>query len=161
MSTSSASFRRCEEYVITPGLTLAGQPQPPDWASLRAEGYTRVINMRSDPARSQLEETNATAAGLDYLFLPLPAYALEPEHMADFHQALAPTRPDERVYLHCRTATRVALLWLLHRQLYDGWDRQAVMAELQAAGYDAESLEVFDFCANDYFERAAWLTPQA
>lgn len=160
MSTPTAPTPRCEEYLITPGLTLAGQPQPADWTGLRAEGYTRIINMRTDPERSQLEAANVAAAGLDYLFLPLPAYELAPDHLAHFHQALAPTRPDERLYLHCRTATRVALLWLLHRQVYDGWSRAAATAELQAAGYDAAALEVFNFCADDYFERAALPLPQ-
>jgi uncharacterized protein (TIGR01244 family) len=140
-------------YDIDERLTLAGQPQPEDWRRLASEGFEVVINMRSDPARAAIQQRNAETAGLRYIHLPLPAYLLEPEHLATFHTLMQ--AQGGRVFLHCRSATRVALIWLLERTVYDGWSQERAEAALRAAGYDEDSMETFAFCADDYFERAA------
>lgn len=140
-------------YAVTPEVLLAAQPQPEDWAKLVEAGYTTVINLRSDPERSAIEQRNAEAAGLRYFHRPWPAYELEREHVDELAELIE--APDAgRVVFHCRSATRVGLMWLLYRQLHHGWSRERAEAELRAAGYDDESLETFGFCADDYFERA-------
>ncbi|MEN9937164.1 MAG: hypothetical protein RLZZ387_3743 [Chloroflexota bacterium] len=140
-------------YDVDARLTLAGQPRPGHWAALAAEGFRSVVNMRSDPGRAAAQREAAVAAGMAYLHLPLPAYELEPEHLELFHQALA--AQEGRVLLHCRSATRVALMWLLDRIVYHGWERERAEAALRAAGYGDDAMETFAFCADDYFERAA------
>lgn len=146
---SESSYIR---YEIEPQLTLAGQPQPEDWARIAAEGFTTVINMRSDPERAAIQQRNAEAQGLRYIHLPLPAYLLEPEDLAVYHQVMA--EQSGRVFLHCRTATRVALIWLLDQVVYAGQSREQAEAALRAAGYGEDSMDTFIFCADDYFERA-------
>ncbi len=143
-------------HQVTEQVLLAGQPQPADWENLAQRGYRGVINMRSDPERAAQQEATARAAGLDYLHLPLPAYELEREHLAQFHTALDHfgTAP---LVIHCRSASRVALLWMLHRIVYAGWSQEAAEAELSAAGYATDSLETFRFCAEDFFERSSLL----
>jgi uncharacterized protein (TIGR01244 family) len=140
-------------YPIAPGVLLAGQPAPQDWARLAAAGFRTILNLRSDPARASSQALLAEAAGLRYLHLPLPAYELEPEHLETFHQRLSEARAGG-VVSHCRSASRVALLWLLHRIAYDGFSRDEAEAELRAAGYDEAAMETFSFCTDDYFERA-------
>lgn len=139
-------------YEIDERLTLAGQPQPEDWARLAAEGFQVVINMRGDAERAAAQQRAAQAAGLRYIHLPLPAYELEPEHLAAFHALMQGQAG--RVFLHCRSATRVALMWLLDRTAYDGWSQERAEAALRAAGYGEDAMETFAFCAADYFERA-------
>lgn len=140
-------------YDVEEGLTLAGQPQPEDWARLAAEGFAVVVNMRSDPARAVVQQRAAEAVGLRYVQLVLPAYALEGCHVAAFHALMQGQAG--RVFLHCRSATRVALVWLLDRVVYGGWSQAQAEAALRAAGYDDSALELFAFCAEDYFERAS------
>jgi uncharacterized protein (TIGR01244 family) len=140
-----------DRYDIDERLTLAGQPQPEDWAPLAAEGFEVVINMRSDSERAVAQHRAAQAAGLRYIHLPLPAYELEAEHLATFH-ALMHAQAG-RVFLHCRSATRVALMWLLERTVYDGWSQERAEVALRAAGYDEDAMEMFAFCTADYFER--------
>jgi uncharacterized protein (TIGR01244 family) len=140
-------------YNITPDVTLAGQPEAADWPALAQAGTAVIINMRSDPARAAAEAEAAAAAGLAYLHLPLPAYELEPEHVALFARTLVRYR-GRKLFIHCRTASRVALVWLLHRVQNEGWSPETAVAELAAAGYDPDSLETFTYCADDYFERA-------
>src|SRR5512145_2993656 len=126
-------------YEIDKRLTLAGQPQPEDWARLAAEGFEVVVNMRSDPARAAIQQRGAEAAGLRYIHLPLPAYELEPEHLAAYHETMQ--AQSGRVFLHCRSATRVALMWLLDRTVYDGLSQTQVESALRAAGYDDDAME--------------------
>ncbi|HMO56588.1 MAG TPA: protein tyrosine phosphatase family protein [Roseiflexaceae bacterium] len=152
--TETGADRRAEliRYTIDDRLTFAGQPQPEDWAALAAEGFDTVINMRSDAERAAMQQQSAVAAGLRYIHLPLPVYELEPQHLAEYHELLA--AQNGRVLLHCRSATRVALMWLLDRVVYDGWSRERAEQALRDAGYGASSLETFSFCADDYFDRA-------
>lgn len=146
------------EYTLKNRVLLAGQPEPEEWAQLAARGYHTVINLRSDPERAAIQQRNAEAAGLRYIHLPLPAYELEAPHLEIFRATLgAPTDTDGLV-IHCRTASRVALLWMLHRVVNEGWSQEEAEAELRAAGYGDDSMETFCFCAEDYFERAAVAT---
>lgn len=144
-------------YPVTDTVLLAGQPEPDDWAHLVAQGFRHVINIRSDPERAAVQARNAEAAGLHYTYLPLPAYELEAEHLAHFNAALADAG-DEKVVIHCRTASRVALLWMLRRMISEGWSQDGAEQELRAAGYDDDAMETFQFCSEDFFERTGALT---
>ena len=106
-------------------------------------------------ASAAVEAKNAAQADLNYLFLPLPAYELEPAHMTEFAQTLADLPPDGIICIHCRTASRVALIWMLKRMIFENWSTETAEAELVAAGYDDDSLETFRFCVEDYYERLA------
>ena len=143
-----------ERYPISEQIVLTGQPQPEAWAHLAAQGVRFVINLRSDPERAALQAANAAQHGITSVHLQLPAYELDAEHVALFEQALAQAG-ERTVLVQCRTASRSGLLWGLKRMIVDGWDRVSAETELVNAGYDAESMDVFDFCFDDYFERAA------
>lgn len=144
-------------YRLSDRIWLAGQPQPDQMDILRQVGVRTLINMRTNAELSQTEAENAAKANLDYLFLPLPAYELEPQHMAEFEQIMADieAQHDGIICIHCRTASRVALIWMLRRMIFENWSEEAAEAELVAAGYDDDSLETFRFCVDDYYERLA------
>jgi uncharacterized protein (TIGR01244 family) len=144
------------EFQIAPNVLLAGQPEPEDWEALRQRGYRLIVNMRSDAERAAAQSAAARAADLDYVHLPLPAYELEAEHLAEFSDVIA-QHQNKPMVIHCRTASRVALVWMLHRVVREGVRREAAEAELRAAGYDEDSMETFLFCAEDFFDRASEL----
>lgn len=139
-------------YAVTPSVLLAAQPQPEDWQRLAAAGIQTILNIRSDPARAAIQAANAEAAGLRYIHAPWPAYELAPEHLAEF-TALVEAPATGPICIHCRSATRVGLLWMLYRIEHCGWSREEAEAELRAAGYDDDSLETFAFCTDDYLDR--------
>lgn len=149
--TEHAALR---SYAVTPDVLLAAQPQVEDWAHLAAAGYTTVLNLRSDPERAAEQGRNAAAAGLRYIHRPWPAYELAREHVDEL-AAIVEAPETGRLVFHCRSATRVGLIWLLYRQLHHGWTRERAEAELRAADYDDDAMETFAFCADDYFERTA------
>lgn len=138
-------------YHLTEQILSAGQPEPDDWQTMADEGYQTIINLRGDPERAAAQASAAAAVGLRYVHLPLPAYELEAPHLAAFQAVLE--EAGEKVVIHCRTASRVGLLWMLHRMLNQGWTQEQAEAELIAAGYDEDSLETFRFCSEDFLER--------
>ncbi len=148
----AAQFERMVEFTVTDRVVLAGQPQPDDWQRLAQRGFDTIINIRRDPARAAAQARKAEAAGLSYHHLHLPAYEIEPEHLNAFEDILNQAGPG-KILVHCRTASRTGLLWMLNRIANHGWSRQQAEAELEAAGYDEEAMDVFLFCAEDYFER--------
>ncbi|MCC7018734.1 MAG: hypothetical protein IT332_03195 [Ardenticatenales bacterium] len=143
-----------QSYDVTPTVRLAAQPQRADWARWAAEGFDTVLNLRGDSARAAEQGRAAAAAGLRYLHRPWPAYELDRAHI-DAFAAIVEAPDTGRLVFHCRTASRVGLIWLLYRQIRHGWTRDQAVAELRAAGYGDDAIETFDFCADDYFERSA------
>ena len=139
-----------QSYAVTADVLLAAQPQPEDWQRLVEAGY------RTDPERAAAQQRSAEQVGLTYLYLPVPAYELESEHLAQVAHVLDRVGAEQelgRTVVHCRSGTRVALLWLLYRTVHQGVPLDAARAELAAAGYDDDAMEVFAFCAEDFFER--------
>jgi uncharacterized protein (TIGR01244 family) len=139
-------------YTVTDQVVLAAQPQPEDWARLAQQGFRTIVNIRSDPERAAVQARAAEAAGLRYIYAPLPAYELEAEHIVAFAE-IVDQSGDGKLFIHCRSGTRVALLWMLYRITRQGWDVAQARAELRVAGYEDDSMETFDFCAEDFFER--------
>lgn len=142
------------QYDVTPAVRLASQPRPEDWPALAAEGFRTVLNLRGDGARAAAQARAAAAAGLRYLHRPWPAYLLDRAHVDQF-AAIVEAPETGRLIFHCRTASRVGLLWMLYRQEHHGWSRTSAIAELRSAGYDDDAIETFEYCADDYFERSA------
>ena len=145
-----------QSYAVTADVLLAAQPQPEDWQRLVEAGYRTIVNIRTDPERAAAQQRSAEQVGLTYLYLPVPAYELESKHLAHVAQVLDRVGAEQelgRTVVHCRSGTRVALLWLLYRTVHQGVPLNAARAELAAAGYDDDAMEVFTFCAEDFFER--------
>lgn len=139
-------------YSVATGVVLAAQPQPDDWQRLAEQGFDTIINIRSDPARAAMQQQSAQQAGLRYIHAPLPAYELTAADLAEFARIVEQPRQG-KLCIHCRSATRVGLLWLLYRVVHQGWSPEAALHELRAAGYDEGAMETFEFCAADFFER--------
>jgi uncharacterized protein (TIGR01244 family) len=140
-------------FPITEQVVLAAQPQPEDWSHLVAEGFHTIVNIRADRERALVEGHNADAAGLCYLYLPLPAvYDFEVEHVGRFREALKKVAKDKTLF-HCRSGWRVGLLWMLNRVIHEAWTPEEAIAELRAAGYVERDIMNYQFYLQYFFER--------
>ena len=101
---------------INERLSVGGQPTEEDLSSLKAEGFTAVINLRRegeanqpmDPAREGLA---AAAAGLQYFHIPVNSADPKGEQVASVRAALEQvTGP---VYVHCQGGGRACAMALL------------------------------------------------
>jgi|SRR5690554_3863418 len=126
---------------ITPFISVTGQIQPEDMASIAAAGFVTVINNRPDaeaeeqPSSVQMAEA-AGIAGLQYHYLPIISGQLTDENVSDFAQLLTGVKGP--VLAFCRSGTRSCSLWALseaHRLT-----PLAVLVAAKNAGYDLSGL---------------------
>jgi uncharacterized protein (TIGR01244 family) len=129
-------LKRINEHV-----SVAPQIRPGDLATLKAEGFTTVINNRPDgeapdqPTSLEIEQA-ARAAGLVYHFIPLGRDGVSPDMVERMSDAL--DRSEGPVLAYCRSGTRSTTLWALSRAGKEPADR--IIAEAAAAGYDVSHL---------------------
>lgn len=105
---------------VTEKLSVSAQPQLKDFASLKARGFTTVINNRLDgeePAQpsSAAEEDAAWAAGLAYLHIPVTSTNMTSEAVRRFKDAI--DHAPGPVLAHCRNGARSFYLWVLSTDL--------------------------------------------
>lgn len=127
-------FRKlAEDFWVAPQLA------DDDFPALRQLGIHTVINNRPDgEAPDQLPaaaaEAAARAAGLDYVFLPVPSGGLTPDHLAAFRHAVE--RGSGPFLAYCRSGTRSCHLWAFNAARSQR--PAAILAAAAAAGYDLE-----------------------
>ncbi len=98
-------------------LFVAGQISAADIDTLKAEGFTAIINNRPDneePGQPSAEsiEALAKAAGLKYIHLPMANGQPLPENVVGDFRALV-TDSEEKVLAHCRSGMRSSVIWAL------------------------------------------------
>jgi uncharacterized protein (TIGR01244 family) len=137
--TAGTALRQLDETV-----SVAGQIWPHDLESLKAQGFTLVINNRPDgeEARQPLGpeiEAAAKAAGLDYRFVPVGG-GFSAAQVAAMVDALRGA--DGRAIAFCKSGTRSAFLWALARAR-EGVPADQLIASAAAAGYDLTPIRLY------------------
>jgi uncharacterized protein (TIGR01244 family) len=131
---------------VTEKLSISPQPQIGDFAELKQQGFTMVINNRpdgEDPAQpgSAAEEAAARNAGLAYVHIPVRSTDMTDADARRFGEAI--DQAPGPVVAHCRSGARSFYLWLLG-------------GALKAKG-DAELLALAEKIGVDTKAAAAWL----
>jgi len=128
-----SDFRR-----VTDTLTVSPQITEADLARAAAEGFVLVINNRPDgedpdqPSAATLGAA-ALAKGLDYLHIPVRGGPTA-EQVEAVRQAIEAA--DGPVLAFCRSGTRSIVTWSLGQVLSGQADRETLLAQGAAAGYD-------------------------
>ena len=126
------SFRK-----IAAGVFVSGQVAPADMAMAKAAGIALVVNNRPDgesfdqPAGAAIRRA-AEDAGLAYAEVPIGAGGFTD---ADVAAMAALLDRDEATLAFCRSGTRSIYLWAL-AEARRGGDADAILAAVEAAGYD-------------------------
>ena len=116
-----------------PGITSAGQPSAEALAALAEEGYTTVVDLRSEQEDRGFDEAS-TVEGLGMRYLSLPVAGGENvsyENAAALDRILAEV--EGPVLLHCASGNRVGALLSLRAAL-NGTDKEEAMALGTSAG---------------------------
>lgn len=126
-------FSRIDDSTGYAGSPVGFGGATPDSAMawLKDEGFSAVINLRQageEGVDVECSRVAAEAAGLNYIHLPFSAKELDQQLINDFLAAVG-SQANQPVYIHCRSATRVAALWAIGRVLRDGWDIEATRQE--------------------------------
>jgi uncharacterized protein (TIGR01244 family) len=122
-----------------------GAVDPAAMASLKAEGFVSVINLRlPDEPGADVDAGRAAAqkAGLKYIHLPFNA-AMPDSKVVDSFLAAVSDKSNQPVFIHCGSANRVGGMWMIKRALQDKWPIEKARAEGEAIGLNNAALITF------------------
>lgn len=125
---------------ISPDLAVSAQIEPEDVARLAEAGFKVLINNRpDDEIGADIDHnamaTAASAAGIEYHYLPFHPGQITPELISDFGRATQGQKP---VIAYCRSGNRCTVLWALNQA---GKRSEAEILETAAkAGYDLSGI---------------------
>jgi uncharacterized protein (TIGR01244 family) len=128
--------RRINDHV-----SVAPQISPEDLPTLKAMGFTTVVNNRPDgetsgqPSDATMRQA-AEALGLDYHFIPLGRDGVGPELIAQTRTALEGSAGP--VLCYCRSGTRSTTLWALSQA--GEMPADEIVGLAAGAGYDMSHL---------------------
>ena len=114
-------------------LSVAGQPDPADFADFAKEGFAAVINARPDGEEAgqpgnAAEKISAAAAGLSYSFVPVNGNEITEADIRAFQAAMGEAKGP--VFAHCKSGTRALTLYALGEVL----DGRMKPADVQTFG---------------------------
>jgi uncharacterized protein (TIGR01244 family) len=126
---------------INDHVSVAPQIRPEDLASLKAMGFTAVVNNRPDgeapdQPSSALMQDAAKAAGLDYHFIPLGRDGVSAEMVEQTRSVLEGSSGP--VLCYCRSGTRSTTLWALSQA--GTMPADEIVDAAGRAGYDMSHL---------------------
>lgn len=135
-----SNYTRVDATVACAGATPAAA-----MPAIRADGFRSVINLRlatEEGADIDVGRRAAEAAGLRYIHLPVDANALSNAVVERFLAILR--EPDTSpAFIHCASANRVGMLWLIKRVAVDGWPEEKATAEAERIGLRSPKLKAF------------------
>jgi uncharacterized protein (TIGR01244 family) len=113
--------------------------------AIKADGFKAIINLRQaseEGADIEAAQHAATAAGLKYIHIPFSSSDPKAEAVDRFLAAVKD--PDNSpVLIHCASANRAAMMWLIKRVVVDGWPVEKATAEAERAGLTNPRLKAY------------------
>ena len=123
----------------------AGATKADAMPAIKAEGFKAVVNLRQaseEGADIEAARQAATAAGLKYIHIPFSSSDPKAESVDQFLAAVRD--PDNSpVLIHCATANRAGMMWLIKRVVVDGWPIDKATAEAERAGLTNPKLKAY------------------
>lgn len=126
-----------EFNTVNEGLTVSGQIQPEDFATLADKGFRAIIDNRPDEEigadlQADAMKVAAEAAGLSFAYLPIYPGQFTPE-LAEQTAALMASA-EGPVYAYCRSGTRSVTAWALSQA--GQAPAEDIIKQAAGAGYD-------------------------
>lgn len=132
------------------GVFLASQPYPDDLRLAQCGGIVSVINLRDEQELEFDEGEIANRLGLIYHNVPFTDPTSLSDQVFAEARALLTDMSKRPVLLHCKSANRVAAVWMAHRVLDHGLAIEEAEAEATTIGLKNDE---YGPIAKDYIER--------
>lgn len=113
--------------------------------AIKADGFKAIVNLRmpnEEGANVDASRTAAEAAGLKYIHVPFSGADPSPKAVDDFLAALKDPS-NSPVFIHCATANRAGMMWMIKRVMLDGWPVDKAAEEAERAGMKNPKLKAF------------------
>ncbi|WP_293750014.1 sulfur transferase domain-containing protein [uncultured Paraglaciecola sp.] len=101
---------------VSNNFSISGPITDETIEALKAQGVTRIVNVRPDNEEAGQESAEQMAIkirahGIEYVHIPVKANCYSEEDIAEFIKQLA--TGDDKVHAFCRTGNRAIHLWAL------------------------------------------------
>lgn len=93
---------------------FASQPAASSWPRLKSLGVKKVLNLRAPEELAFNEARQVRQAGLQYQNLQVKPDQLNRKTLQSFQEILAQPK-NYPLFIHCKSANRVALMWALQQ----------------------------------------------
>ncbi len=113
--------------------------------AIKADGFKAIINLRQaseEGANIDASKRAATAAGLKYFHIPFSGSDPKVETVDQFLAAVKDPA-NSPVFIHCASANRAGMMWLIKRVAVDGWPIDKATAEAERSGLSIPRLNSF------------------
>lgn len=136
LGSSDLDLKRINDHV-----SVSGQINPEDVATLKSLGFVAIVNNRPDgespdqPAGDEIEAA-AKAAGLAYHAIPLGREGVNADLVEKTKAVIEGS--DGPVFCFCRSGTRSTTLWALSQA--GEMDASEIISQAAEAGYDMSHL---------------------
>ncbi|MBK5297158.1 MAG: hypothetical protein JJE40_08375 [Vicinamibacteria bacterium] len=113
--------------------------------AIKADGFKAIINLRQaseEGANVEAAQQAATAAGLKYIHIPFNGGDPKSDAVDQFLVAVKDPA-NSPVFIHCASANRAGMMWLIKRVVVDGWPLEKATAEAERAGLSSPRLKTF------------------
>ena len=119
-------------------LYIGPQPQYVDFATIKAAGFTKVINMRTPDEMKELkfhEDYLLKKANIDYDSIPIGGekFKYSPEKLEEFARSLDSAKG--KVLIHCRSGHRASQLWAAYLVKHKGKSIDEALAMVKGMGW--------------------------
>lgn len=117
---------------------IGPQPEYIDFATIKAAGFTKVINMRTPDEMKELkfyEDYLLKKVDIDYHLIPIGGkeFKYSPAKLEEFAQALDSSTG--KVLMHCRSGHRASQLWAAYLVKYKGKSIDDALAMVKDMGW--------------------------
>jgi tyrosine-protein phosphatase SIW14 len=140
-------------HRVNENLYRGAQPKPGGIQKLAQLRIKTIVNLRDDDNRARAEETEARAAGLRYLNLPIDNFGRPSDERIERVLAIINAPENQPVFVHCkRGADRTGTIIAIYRIDHDGWTSERAKAEAKHYGLGSWQIGMKDYI-HDYYKR--------
>jgi protein tyrosine phosphatase (PTP) superfamily phosphohydrolase (DUF442 family) len=118
-------------HQATPVIGTSGQPTRAQFAAIRDDGYTTVINLAVDDSTDAVPEEDSIVAslGMVYVHIPVPFDKPSVMHVSKFFRVMQAFEGD-RVFVHCAVNARVSAFMYKYLCIVKGFSAEAATSPL-------------------------------
>ena len=140
-------------HQVNQKLYRGAQPKRAGLKRLAQLGVKTILNLRDDDAMAQREGSEARAAGLQYINLPLSRTGRPTDEQVERALAILNSAKNQPVFVHCRLgADRTGTIIAVYRISHDGWTSERAKAEANRYGMHFWETGMKDYI-HDYYQR--------
>lgn len=137
-----------QSMKINDQVSVGGQPSEQELRELERQGFKSVVNFRTEgedeqPLSPQAEGDKVSAAGMDYLHVPVSTEAMGPELVDQFREKL-PDLP-KPVFAHCKSGKRAGAMVIMKIAVDQGMTGEQALQKAKEMGFECDQPELERF----------------